>query len=93
MVKHIVCHRYKNKAEAYVIKDMLLSLIGKVESLRSMEVGVDFLDSARSYHLVLTACFDDMEGLKAYSHHPEHVKVREYIHTVLENSVSVDYEC
>ena len=93
MIKHVVCHRYKDKAEAYKIKDMLLSLIGKVESLRSMEVGINCVESARSYHLVLTARFDDLAGLNAYSCNAEHVKVRDYIHTVLEASVSVDYEC
>ena len=93
MVKHVVCHRYTDKAEAKIIAELLNSLMGKVASLRSMETGVDGMGSERSYHLVLIATFDDWAGLKAYAGDPAHVKVKEYIHTVLESSVSVDYEC
>ena len=93
MVKHVVCHRYRDKAEAEKISVMLGALVGVVPTLRSMETGVDFLDSPRSYHLVLSAVFDDREGLEAYQNHPAHVKVKEYIHTVLESSASVEYEC
>ena len=37
--------------------------------------------------------FDDRAELDEYATHPEHVKVKEYIHSVLESSVSVDFEC
>lgn len=92
MLKHVVCHKYRDRAEAEKIAPMLSSLMGKVPSLRSMETGVDALGSKRSYDLVLIAVFDDAAGLEAYKTHPEHVKVREYIHSVLESSVSVDFE-
>ncbi len=92
MVKHIVCHKYTSKEEAEKIAPMLMGLVGKVPSLRSMQAGADFLGSKRSFHLALVAEFDSREGLKEYQNHPEHVKVRTYIHTVLEESVSVDFE-
>ena len=92
MIKHVVCHRYRDRAEAHKVSAMLGALVGAVPSLRSMETGVDFLNSPRSYHLVIIASFDDRAGLEAYQNHPAHAKVREYIHTVLESSVSVDYE-
>lgn len=92
MIKHIVCHRYKDRSEAKKIAPMLDSLVGKVPSLRSMETGIDIIGSGRSYDLVLTATFDDMAGLDEYATHPEHMKVKEYIHSVLESAVSVDYE-
>ncbi len=91
MIKHVVCHKYKDKREAVRIAAMLNGLMGKVPSLISMEAGVNELESARAYDLVLTAVFEDMEGLDAYQNHPEHVKVRDYIHTVMESAVSVDY--
>ncbi len=92
MVKHIVCHKYTDKAEAEKIAQMLMGLVGKVPSLRSMQAGADFIGSHRSYHLGLVAEFDDKIGLEEYQHHPEHVKVKGYIHTVLTDSVSVDFE-
>lgn len=93
MIRHVVCQRYHDKAEAKKISAMLNALVGVVPSLRSMETGIDFVDSPRSYHLVLIATFDDRDGMDAYQNHPAHVKVKEYIHTVIESAVSVDYEC
>lgn len=92
MLKHIVCHKYTDKAEAAKIAEMLMGLTGKVPSFRSMQAGVDFINSARAYHLGLVAEFDDRAGLEAYQNHPAHLKVKEYIHTVLTDSVSVDFE-
>ena len=92
MVKHIVCHKYTDKNEAQKIAQMLMGLVGKVPSLRSMQAGADFIGSHRSYHLGLVAEFDDKAGLEEYQTHPEHVKVKGYIHTVLTDSVSVDFE-
>ncbi len=92
MVKHIVCHKYTDKAEAEKIAPMLMGLVGKVPSLRSMQAGKDFIGSNRSYHLALVAEFDDKADLDQYQNHPEHVKVKDYIHTVLTDSVSVDFE-
>ena len=92
MIKHVVCHKYKDKAEAEKIAPMLNALMGVVPSLRSMETGIDFMDSKRAYHLVLIATFDDRAGLDAYAVDPAHMKVKEYIHSVLESSVSVDFE-
>ena len=92
MVKHVVCHKYTDKAEAGKIAAMLAGLVGKVPGLRSMQAGADFVGSKRSYHLALVAEFDDRAGLDAYQNHPEHLKVKEYIHAVLTDSVAVDFE-
>ncbi len=92
MIKHVVCHKYRDKAEAPVIAAKLNGLMGRVPSLRSMETGVNILDSARACDLVLIATFDDRAGLDAYAVDPAHVEVKTYIHKVLESSVSVDYE-
>lgn len=92
MIRHVVCHKYTDKAQAEKIKPMLLSLMGQVPSLRAIEVGTDVLGSKRSYHLVTICTFDDLAGLEAYKDHPAHVAVREYIHSVLESSVAVDFE-
>lgn len=92
VIKHVVCHKYNDKREAEIIAPMLNSLMGKVPGLLSMETGVDITGGARAYHLVLIATFKDRAGLEVYANHPEHVKVKEYIHKVLESSVAVDFE-
>ena len=87
MVTHIVCHKYTDREEAKKIAPML-----KVPGLISMEAGADFMGSGRSYDLALIAKFANREDLAVYADHPEHVKVKQYIHKVLVNGISVDFE-
>lgn len=87
--------RFKDESKAESIekvKGMLEALPAKIEPLRSMEVGVDFLHSERSMDLVLTSVFDDREGLEAYRVHPAHLEVVEFIKEVTVESRVVDYE-
>ena len=79
-------------AEADKIAPMLKALEGTIEGLISMEVGRDFMHSGRSYDLGLVAKLRDRKALALYADDPEHVRVKEYIKTVMVNSVSVDFE-
>jgi quinol monooxygenase YgiN len=95
MVVHIVMFRFKeeNKEKNIAkVKGMLEALVDKIEPLKSMEVGVDFLHSERSMDLVLTSTFDDKEGLEAYRIHPAHQEVVALIKEVTIESRVVDYE-
>jgi len=94
MIKHIVLFKFKEASPAVIdtAVSKLRNLEGKVESLRSIEVGIDLIRSERSYDVALIATFDDMDGLQAYQVHPEHVKVIDYIATVKESTIAVDYE-
>lgn len=42
--------------------------------------------------MALIAKFANREDLAVYADHPEHVKVKQYIHKVLVNGISVDFE-
>ena len=55
MIKHIVCFKLKDNSEEkkQEAKDMLLSMIGKVDLIKDIEVGTDFLSSERSYDIIL----------------------------------------
>ncbi|SFP65926.1 Dabb family protein [Hydrogenimonas thermophila] len=95
MVVHTVMFRFKdeNKADNIEkVKLMLEALPQKIESLKSMEVGVDFLHSERSMDLVLTSTFDDKDGLETYRVHPAHQEVVSFIKDVTVESRVVDYE-
>ncbi|MEA2027616.1 MAG: Dabb family protein, partial [Campylobacterota bacterium] len=72
--------------------DMLNGLMGKVPSLKSMEVGSNFADEARAMDLVITTTFDSIEDLQAYAIHPKHLNVVEFIKATTEYSKVVDYE-
>ncbi|MBS1256780.1 MAG: hypothetical protein MAG581_02607 [Deltaproteobacteria bacterium] len=93
MVKHIVMFKLKEKTSENMdhAVSTLRSLEGKVESLRYIEVGVDFKESERSYDFVLTTHFDDKEGLTAYAEHPNHLPVLETMRNLCSGSIVVDY--
>lgn len=95
MIKHIVCFKLKDnspekKEEA---KARLLSMKGNVDLLHGIEVGTDFLGSARSYDIILQVTLDSKEALDLYQKDDYHCSyVKTYMHEVMENSIAVDYE-
>ena len=95
MITHIVFIALKpeNKAEnALEAKRRIEAMMGKVESLRFIEVGINFTNKERAMDLALTARFDDREGLEAYAVHPIHLEVIDFIKSVAEYTKVVDYE-
>ncbi len=95
MVTHIVFIQLKSEdktANALEAKRRIEAMIGKVESLRSIEVGINFSPEDRAMDLALTARFDDREGLEAYATHPSHLAVIDFITSVAEYTKVVDYE-
>jgi hypothetical protein len=95
MIVHIVMFAFKeeNKEEnLHKAKAMLEALPQKIPSLLSMEVGLDFAQSDRSFDLVLTSAFKDKEGLNVYAVHPAHLEVVSFIKEVTEVAKVVDYE-
>ena len=56
------------------------------------KIGTDFLESDRSYDIVLTAHFENLEGLKTYSSHENHLPVVKIMRSLCSSSVVVDYE-
>ena len=95
MVTHVVMFRLKDRSDENIRKagEVLLSMKGRVEQLRHIEVGTDFLHSERSYDIVLITRFDSKDDLAAYQNHPYHVEVvKKHMHAVRETSAAVDYE-
>ena len=66
MIKHIVCFKLKDNSEEECNKtaEILRSMEGKVDLIRDIEVGVDFLHSERSYDIILQVVLDDKEALE-----------------------------
>jgi len=93
MIKHIVLFKLKDRSAENVERaaQVLRDMEGKIEVLRTIEVGIDVLHSERSYDIALTTSFDSLDDLQTYQVHPVHQKVIEYMTSVRESSVSVDY--
>lgn len=94
MIKHIVCFKLKDNSKENVDKtaEILMSMKGKVDLIRDIEVGVDFLHSERSYDIILQVTLDDEKALEDYQNDPYHCNVvKKHMHAVREASVAVDY--
>lgn len=82
----------RNKETIIKAKDELLSLKGKIEVLRDLQVEVNIRHGGSSYDLMLITKFDSMDDLEAYLIHPVHVEVSKYIGSVLETGASLCYD-
>ena len=99
MIKHIVMWEFKDIAEGKtkeeniaIVRDSLYALVGKIDKIKRMELGVDISHTDMSMDLVLLTEFERVEDLKAYAVDPEHVKVSDYVRKVIETRVVLDYE-
>lgn len=94
MIVHIVLFQFKEenkKANMIQAKQMLENLMGAVPSLRSIDVGMNFSEEERAMDLSIITAFESKEDLDAYAVHPEHLKVVDFIKSVVEYSKVVDY--
>ncbi len=94
MVKHIVFFKLKENSQEKKeeVKSKLLSLKGKVEVLKNIEVGLNFADEARAYDIALLTDFENEEDLKSYAIDPYHLEIVEYIKRVTVSSKVVDFK-
>ena len=95
MIKHVVCFKLQEPTEELLkkTKDILLSMRGNVPMLRDIEVGVDFLHSARSYDIILIVTLDSKEDLDKYQNDPYHCDVvKRHMHSVAVSSIALDWE-
>jgi hypothetical protein len=99
MITHIVMWKLKDEAEgadkksnALKIKSMLEALIGKIECIDYLEVGVNINTSDSAYDAALYTKFKDLIALEEYQNHPEHKKVSEFVGKVRKARTVVDYE-
>lgn len=94
MITHIVLFKLKDNSTENIEKarDILIDMEGKIRELKDIEVGIDVTHSDRSYDMALITKFDNVEDLEAYQVHPVHVEVAEYILSVRESTVTVDFE-
>lgn len=95
MITHIVLFKLADPSpeNLTLTRNKLLSMDGKVDLLRHLEVGVDVIRSERSYDIALTTRFDSLEDLQAYQIHPYHAgEVVPHMKSVCSAIVAVDYE-
>jgi len=94
VIVHIVMFKLKEEdkqANLVKIRAVLEQLPKKIDELVSMEVGINFDESDRAFDLSLYSTFKTKEDLATYATHKEHLKVVDFIKTVITESKVVDY--
>ncbi|HOO23355.1 MAG TPA: Dabb family protein [Clostridia bacterium] len=96
MVRHMVLFKLKEYTaeNCNSLKDVLLAMEGNVPTVKSIEVRVDQLRSARSYDVLLSVDVDSWEALDEYQRDAYHCEVvKKYVLSVTNGaSVTMDYE-
>lgn len=92
MLRHVVMFKLRDRQDAEELARRLRQLEGGIECLKRIEAGVNALDDARAWDVVLLADFDSAEQLERYRVHPLHQKVLAYIKSVVDRVATVDYE-
>ncbi len=91
MITHIVFLKLKDKTIADEIKARLDALPAQIPEIKTYEIGIDELDTARSFHMSLYSQFESYDTLKIYNEHPAHVEVLGFIREQAEVVHAVDY--
>ncbi len=94
MLRHIVFWNLQDKdkaAELKKMKETLLSMKGKVEQIKHIEVGLNIKSGPSAFDIALVVDLADEAALDAYQDHPEHFKVKEYVGSVAVQRAVVDY--
>lgn len=99
MVKHIVFWKLKESAHgndkatnALLIKEKLEALRGQIDGLISLEVGINFLESAGNFDVALYSELETREALTVYAQHPKHQAVLPFVVEAVAERKAVDYE-
>ncbi|NPE30395.1 Dabb family protein [Methanococcoides sp. SA1] len=95
MIKHIVLWTLKEENKEENAKEMvkrLNCLKDKIDEVVTIEAGINFVESERSFDVALYSEFKSVEDLDKYRVHEAHQEVVKYIRTVSEKVVAVDYK-
>lgn len=97
MIRHIVFFKFQEangltKAEiCNQIKQRFDALPSKINLIKKLTCGVDFLHSERSFDLALEVDFQNVEDMNSYQTHPEHLAVVEFMKPYKTAAAAVDF--
>ena len=98
MVKHIVLFKLKDEVpetDKLVVmnkfKEAIEALPAKISVIRKIEVGLN-MNPGESWHIALYSEFDNLDDVKFYATHPDHVAAGKIIAEAKESRSCVVYE-
>ena len=94
MIKHLVMYKLKENTpdNRKALVEKFYTMKGKIDLLVELNAGFDIVGSARAYDVALECVFKSKADLDAYAVHPLHLPVKEYVHSVISEAHSVDFE-
>lgn len=95
MIKHVVMWKFKDgvaETDKREMKRRLEALKGVVPSLAKIEVGMNVVAGPAAKDMALYSEFHSLADLQAYAAHPEHLKVVEFVKTLVCERAVADYE-
>ena len=99
MIKHVVMWTIKGpdegvdrKTTLQSMKEKLESLRGKIEGLKTLQVGINIPESPEAFDVCLITEHPTWQDLKAYQEHPAHKEVAAYIGQVRKSRAVADFE-
>ena len=97
MVTHIVLWNLKEEAagasreeNASEINRRLEALVGQIDGLLSLKVGRNVVPGG--FVLALVGQYRDLAALEFYREHPLHKEVQKFVHEVITQRVSCDFQ-
>ncbi len=95
MIKHVVFMKFKEgvtDAEIAGLEKALSGLPGKILEIKASQFGRDIVRSERSYDFALVSDFDNLEAMKRYQGHPDHLPVIATVRSLSTSILAVDFE-
>jgi hypothetical protein len=95
MIKHVVFMKFKagtTENDILEIEKGLAELPGIIPEIKEYQFGRDIVRSERSHDFALISAFDDLEAMKRYQVHPNHIPVISKVKEVAEAILAVDFK-
>jgi len=91
MIKHVYLYKFKNRNDAEKVCEKLKTMTAHIDSIHSLEIGIDFTNTEKSYDLIQIAVFKTQEDFKAFTEHPYHDEMRIFLKQYVQSGYKVDY--
>jgi hypothetical protein len=72
VITHVVALTFTDESDKVEALARLEALLGQIDALRTLTVGLDVVGDAAAAHLALITTHDDVAGLAAYQSDPVH---------------------
>jgi hypothetical protein len=92
VITHVVSFTFVDRADREECRDRLEALVGPIDDLRSLTVGLDVVGDAGAADLVLITTHDDVAGLRGYQQHPVHQEFAAWLKPRITSRTVVDFE-